>query len=61
LNLLAKDDDRPIFQIVAIVNPISRVTQKLMPILQILLKVLNVDLTLALNPKSKITELPLKR
>uniref|UniRef100_A0A1I8B9P0 UDP-glucose:glycoprotein glucosyltransferase n=1 Tax=Meloidogyne hapla TaxID=6305 RepID=A0A1I8B9P0_MELHA len=61
LNLLAKDDDRPIFQIVAIINPISRVAQKLAPILQILLKVLNVDLTLAMNPRTKIAELPLKR
>jgi UDP-glucose:glycoprotein glucosyltransferase len=61
LNLLAEDENRPVLEITAIIDPLSRSAQKLAPILQILLKVLNADLRLAMNPKQRLSELPIKR
>lgn len=61
LNLLAEDENRSVFEITAIIDPLSRAAQKLAPILQTLMKVLNADLRLAMNPKQRLSELPLKR
>jgi UDP-glucose:glycoprotein glucosyltransferase len=59
--MLAEDEDSPVVEITAIIDPLSRAAQKLAPILQTLLKVLNADFRLAMNPKQRLSELPLKR
>jgi hypothetical protein len=53
---LAEDEDNPVVEITAIIDPLSRAAQKLAPILQTLLKVLNADFRLAMNPKQQLSE-----
>ncbi|VDK63050.1 unnamed protein product [Cylicostephanus goldi] len=47
--------------VVAVVDPLSGSAQKLAPILDLLRKAVNCDLKIVLNPKGKLSELPLKR
>uniref|UniRef100_A0A183C5H4 C2-C2_1 domain-containing protein n=1 Tax=Globodera pallida TaxID=36090 RepID=A0A183C5H4_GLOPA len=63
LTLLAdlEDERRPVLEFTAIVAPLSRAAQKLAPVLRTLLEVVNADLRLAMNPKQRLSELPLKR
>ncbi|KAL3084473.1 hypothetical protein niasHS_009244 [Heterodera schachtii] len=63
MTLLAdlEDERRPVLEFSAIVAPLSRAAQKLAPLLRTLLQVVNADLRLAMNPKQRLSELPLKR
>uniref|UniRef100_A0A914C391 UDP-glucose:glycoprotein glucosyltransferase n=1 Tax=Acrobeloides nanus TaxID=290746 RepID=A0A914C391_9BILA len=61
VNLIADDPKRAILEISAIVDPLSKGAQKLAPILLTLTKVVNSDVKLIMNPKAKLSELPLKR
>ena len=58
---LVADNDRPALDIVAIVDPLSLAAQKLAPVLEILRESVNCDIKLVMNPKPKLSELPLKR
>ena len=48
-------------QVLAVLDPLSKATQVLSPILVYLSQVTNVDLTVVMNPKLKVSEAPLKR
>ncbi|KAI6191748.1 UDP-glucose:glycoprotein glucosyltransferase 1 [Aphelenchoides bicaudatus] len=61
INLLATDQKRPIIDIVMVVDPLSKIAQKLAPIVLTLTRVVNADLRIVFNPKAKLSELPLKR
>jgi UDP-glucose:glycoprotein glucosyltransferase len=61
VNLVADDPKRAILDIAAVVDPLSKGAQKLAPILLTLTKVVNSDVKLIMNPKAKLSELPLKR
>ena len=61
VQLLATDPKRPVVDLVLVVDPLSKVTQKLSSIVASITRVVNCDLRLILNPKSKLSELPLKR
>merc|ERR1719354_1475563 len=52
--------DRPAFDIVAIVDPISRGSQKLTPVLRVLHQVLNARVRVFLNPVEKHSDMPNK-
>ena len=52
--------DRPAFDLVAIVDPVSRGAQKLTPILQVLQQVLNAKVRVFFNPVDKHSEMPNK-
>jgi len=52
--------DRPAFDLVAIVDPVSRGAQKLTPVLQVLQQVLNAKVRVFFNPVDKHSELPNK-
>jgi len=45
----------------AVVDPLSRGAQKMAPIIQTLMGVANCDIKLVMNPKERLSELPLKR
>uniref|UniRef100_A0A0N4X7Z9 DAGKc domain-containing protein n=1 Tax=Haemonchus placei TaxID=6290 RepID=A0A0N4X7Z9_HAEPC len=53
-------DGRPAVSITAVVDPLSRSAQKLSTILPVLRKSINCDVKIVLNPKSKLSEVPLK-
>ncbi|KAL4220092.1 UDP-glucose:glycoprotein glucosyltransferase 1 [Mactra antiquata] len=53
--------DSPAFQIEAIVDPASNAAQKLSSILIVLKELYNVDITLFMNCRDKLSEMPLKR
>jgi UDP-glucose:glycoprotein glucosyltransferase len=59
--LLATEQRRPIIDLVMVVDPLSKVAQKLAPIVLTLTRVVNADLRIIMNPKGKLSELPLKR
>ncbi|CAI4233074.1 unnamed protein product [Auanema sp. JU1783] len=61
VTLVADDPKRATMDVVAIVDPLSRSSQKLAPILEVLRKSINCDLKIVMNPKPKLSELPLKR
>lgn len=61
MNILASDQRRPIIDIAMVVDPLTKVAQKLAPIVSTLTRVVNADLRIVMNPKSKLSELPLKR
>ena len=56
----AEDETTAAFDVVAIVDPLSRDAQKLGPLLSVLGSVVNADLKVVLNPKPKLSEMPLK-
>lgn len=58
---LVADHDKPAMDIVAIVDPLSPAAQKLAPVLEILRESVNCDIKIVMNPKPKLSELPLKR
>ncbi|XGW34013.1 hypothetical protein V3C99_018065 [Haemonchus contortus] len=58
--LAAGDDARPAVSVTAVVDPLSRSAQKLSTILPLLRKSINCDVNIVLNPKSKLSEVPLK-
>lgn len=49
------------YDIVAVLDPLTKGAQKLVPILQVLHNTFNVNLKIFLNPKGKHSELPVKR
>lgn len=53
--------DEVAFNIVAIVDPVSRGAQKIGPILEILHEVLNCDIMVFLNSVEKNSDMPVKR
>uniref|UniRef100_A0A0N4XT99 UDP-glucose:glycoprotein glucosyltransferase (inferred by orthology to a D. melanogaster protein) n=1 Tax=Nippostrongylus brasiliensis TaxID=27835 RepID=A0A0N4XT99_NIPBR len=61
VTLVAEDTNRASVDIVAVVDPLSRSAQKLSSILQLLRKTINCDMKIIMNPKPKLSELPLKR
>ncbi|RCN41203.1 UDP-glucose:Glycoprotein Glucosyltransferase [Ancylostoma caninum] len=61
VTLVAEDSNRPVLDVVAVVDPLTRSAQKLAPILDVLRKTVNCDLKIVLNPKPKLSEMPLKR
>uniref|UniRef100_A0A7E4VIA0 UDP-glucose:glycoprotein glucosyltransferase n=1 Tax=Panagrellus redivivus TaxID=6233 RepID=A0A7E4VIA0_PANRE len=61
VNLIATDTKRATLDVVAIVDPLSKSAQKIAPILDLLAKVINADVKIVMNPKAKLSELPLKR
>ncbi|XP_014235480.1 UDP-glucose:glycoprotein glucosyltransferase [Trichogramma pretiosum] len=60
IKLPAKNLDEPIFNIVAVVDPVSRGAQKLGPILKVLYKSLNSNIKVFLNCIDKNSDMPLK-
>ncbi|XP_064194922.1 UDP-glucose:glycoprotein glucosyltransferase 1 isoform X2 [Anguilla rostrata] len=48
------------FDVVAVVDPVTRDAQKLAPLLQVLRKLVNVNLRVFMNCQSKLSDLPLK-
>ncbi|CAB3399775.1 unnamed protein product [Caenorhabditis bovis] len=61
VTLDADDHGRSSIQIVAIVDPLSAEAQKLSSILKLIKKVTNSEIRIVMNPKEKLSELPLKR
>jgi UDP-glucose:glycoprotein glucosyltransferase len=57
---LSKSGD-PAIQVVAVVDPASEVVQQWIPILQTLSQLSGVSVQIFLNPKDRLTELPVKR
>ncbi|KAJ8942868.1 hypothetical protein NQ314_009932 [Rhamnusium bicolor] len=57
----AAHPDQVAFDLVAIVDPVSRGAQKLGPILQVLQDVLNCNIRLFLNSVEKNSDMPVKR
>lgn len=61
VTLVAEDDKRASMDVVAVVDPLSRSAQKLSSILELLRSSVNCDMKIVMNPKAKLSELPLKR
>ena len=61
VTLPAEDTKRAILDVVAIVDPLTKQAQKIAPLLAMFTKVINCDLKIVMNPKTKLSELPLKR
>ncbi|TKR80881.1 hypothetical protein L596_014868 [Steinernema carpocapsae] len=61
VTLSKNEEKRPVVDVVAVVDPLSKQAQKLAPLLQLIYNVLNCDMKIAMNPKAKLSELPLKR
>lgn len=57
----AKYTDQVAFDIVAVVDPVSRGAQKLGPILQVLQEVLNCNVRIFMNSVEKNSDMPVKR
>lgn len=57
----ARHPDLVAFDLVAVVDPVSRGAQKLGPILQVLHEVLNCNIKLFLNSVEKNSDMPVKR
>ncbi len=61
MTIPASDETTAAFDVMAVVNPLSREAQKMAPLLSVLSAVINADLKLVMNPKAKLSEMPLKR
>ncbi|KAK6962086.1 UDP-glucose:glycoprotein glucosyltransferase 1 [Biomphalaria glabrata] len=57
---LPADTNIPAFTIEAIVDPVSSEAQKMSAILLVLKQIANVDITIFMNPREKLSEMPLK-
>ena len=60
ITLQPRDPDRPSFELVAVVDPISRGAQKISPLLAVLHQVLNAKVRIFLNCVDKHSEMPNK-
>ncbi|XP_071443072.1 UDP-glucose:glycoprotein glucosyltransferase 1 [Hetaerina americana] len=60
IKLEAPNPEQPAFDLVVIVDPVSRGAQKIGPILSTLLEVVNCNLRVFLNPVEKNSDMPLK-
>uniref|UniRef100_A0A0N4ZS70 UDP-glucose:glycoprotein glucosyltransferase n=1 Tax=Parastrongyloides trichosuri TaxID=131310 RepID=A0A0N4ZS70_PARTI len=58
---VAPDDKKAIIDLIVVVDPLTKGAQKLSAVLKIILKSINADLKIVLNPQDKLSELPLKR
>lgn len=61
LKIPAANPDKVAFDLVAVVDPVSRGAQKLGAILQVLQEVLNVNIKVFLNSVEKNSDMPVKR
>ena len=61
IKIPASNNDSPAFNLVAIVDPVSRGAQKLGTMLSVLQKSLNCDIKVFLNCVEKNSDMPLKR
>lgn len=61
VTMSAQDESAAAFDVIAIVDPLSREVQKAAPLLALLRSVVNADIKLVMNPRAKLSELPLKR
>ncbi|KAK0404333.1 hypothetical protein QR680_017401 [Steinernema hermaphroditum] len=61
VTLTKNEENRPAVDVVAVVDPLSKSGQKLAPILQLIFNIINCDMKIAMNPRAKLSELPLKR
>ncbi|GMT03040.1 hypothetical protein PENTCL1PPCAC_25214, partial [Pristionchus entomophagus] len=61
VHLAAEDTTRAAASVVAVVDPLSRPAQKLASVLELLRSAVNCNMKLVMNPKAKLSELPLKR
>ena len=59
INIVNSDD--PTVQVVAVVDPASEVVQQWIPVIQTLAQLSGVNVEIFLNPKDRLTELPVKR
>lgn len=57
---LPADSKVPAFTVEAIVDPVSTEAQKMSAILLVLKQIANVDITIFMNPKEKLSEMPVK-
>lgn len=60
VKLPAKNTNEPVFELYAVVDPVSRGAQKLAPILATLYQVLNAEIKIYLNPVDRNSDMPLK-
>ncbi|XP_022095271.1 UDP-glucose:glycoprotein glucosyltransferase 1-like isoform X2 [Acanthaster planci] len=61
IDIPPRDQSKPCFDIVAILDPLSSQAQKWSHILGVLKEVINVKIRIFMNPKDKLSEMPLKR
>uniref|UniRef100_F1KR85 UDP-glucose:glycoprotein glucosyltransferase 1 n=1 Tax=Ascaris suum TaxID=6253 RepID=F1KR85_ASCSU len=61
VSLPAKQADRAALNVVCIVDPLSTHAQRLGPLINVIQQITNADIKLVMNPKAKLSELPLKR
>ncbi|XP_038051139.1 UDP-glucose:glycoprotein glucosyltransferase 1-like isoform X2 [Patiria miniata] len=61
IDIAPRDPSKPSFDIVAILDPLSSQAQKWSHILGVLTDVINVRIKVFMNPKDKLSEMPLKR
>lgn len=61
IKIPAVHPDRVAFDIVAVMDPVSRGAQKLAPILQVIHEVLNCNIRVFLNSVEKNSDMPVKR
>ncbi|CAD6189361.1 unnamed protein product [Caenorhabditis auriculariae] len=61
VTLNSVDKDRAAMDVVAVVDPLTPSAQKLAPILEVIRKITNSDIKVVMNPKGKLSELPIKR
>ncbi|CAD5234520.1 unnamed protein product [Bursaphelenchus xylophilus] len=59
--LLAGDQKRGVLDLTLVVDPLSKGAQKLSAVVTGLARVINCDIKIVMNPKAKLSELPLKR
>ncbi len=61
INLPAQEGSLlPTMNLVAIIDPLSSAAQRVAPILMTLVRVLPFNVTLIMNPHTKLSEIPLK-
>uniref|UniRef100_A0A915JM16 UDP-glucose:glycoprotein glucosyltransferase n=1 Tax=Romanomermis culicivorax TaxID=13658 RepID=A0A915JM16_ROMCU len=60
ISIPSKDLSQPTFDVLAVVDPLSPDAQRIVPWLQVLLKIVNADLKVMMNCKPKLSEMPLK-
>ncbi|VDM38735.1 unnamed protein product [Toxocara canis] len=61
VKLPAKQEDEAALNIVCIVDPLSTHAQRLGPLVNVIQQIANADMKIVMNPKAKLSELPLKR
>nr|XP_054771675.1 UDP-glucose:glycoprotein glucosyltransferase 1-like [Lytechinus pictus] len=60
MNIPPRNSDQASYDIVAVLDPLSRASQKWSQLLHVLHQVLNVNINIYMNPKAQLSELPLK-